>query len=287
MENKNILWLKDIKKEHLPYVGGKGSNLGHMFQHFQVPNGFCVTVKAYQDFLEKEGIRDSIYAHLANLDVEDTKKLDRASEKIRALIVSKDMPKDLKKEILHNYAQLPNQSVAVRSSATAEDLPTASFAGQQDTYLNILGEQKVAEAIKKCWASLFTSRAIYYREKNKFRHEDVAISVVVQEMIHADFAGVMFTVDPIHKRYVLIEVVEGLGESLVSGQITPNSYFLNNNTGDIVEEHLSFEFPPAKLKEIARLGKRIAKHFKHPQDIEFCIKDGKVFVVQSRNITTL
>ena len=287
MEDKSTVWLKEVDKKHIPFVGGKGANLGHMFQHFEIPNGFCVTVKAYQDFLEKEGITEEMHGYLEGLDIEDTKKLDEASEKIRLLITSREVPEKLKKEIIENYAKLSNQSVAVRSSATAEDLPTASFAGQQDTYLNISGKSAVIESVKKCWASLFTSRAIYYREKNKFNHKDVGISVVVQEMIHADFAGVMFTVDPIHKKHVLIEVVEGLGEALVSGQITPNTYFLDNNTLSIVEEHLSFEFPLGKLKEIARLGKKIAKHFEYPQDVEFCVKNGKIFIVQSRNITTL
>src|SRR3989344_4925978 len=209
---ENILWLKDVKKGDVPSVGGKGANLGEMFSHFNVPNGFCITVNCYTHFMKETGIGEHIHGLLDKLDVEGTEQLDQTSEEIRKLILKQKFPADLREEILKNYKKIKNKKVAVRSSATAEDLPTASFAGQQDTYLNIDSNKDVIISIQKCWASLFTSRAIYYREKNNFKHRDVLISVVIQEMVDASHAGVMFTIDPVNKKHILIEVVEGLGE---------------------------------------------------------------------------
>ena len=285
---ENILWLKDVKKGDVPSVGGKGANLGEMFSHFNVPNGFCITVNCYTHFMKETGIGEHIHGLLDKLDVEGTEQLDQTSEEIRKLILKQKFPADLREEILKNYKKLKNKKVAVRSSATAEDLPTASFAGQQDTYLNIYGAEKVVEAVQKCWASLFTSRAIYYREKKNFHHRDVLISVVVQEMAEPEYAGVVFTIDPVNKKYILIEVVEGLGEQLVSGQVTPNSYFLNKKTHIIEEKSEHFKIKHSLIEMVSRMGEKIEAHYKHPQDIEFVIdKKGKLFIVQSRAITTL
>ena len=285
---KNILWFKDIKKEDLPVVGGKGANLGEMYERFPVPNGFCVTVYAYKNFMDETKIGAHIHGLLDALDVENNQQLEKTAEEIRALILKQKFPEHLKKEILEQYKKLKIKKVAVRSSATAEDLPTASFAGQQDTYLNIESEKEVIKSIQKCWASLFTSRAIYYREKNNFKHRDVLISVVIQEMVDASHAGVMFTIDPVNKKHILIEVVEGLGESLVSGQVTPNTYFMNKKTHELEKEHINFDFDKEMLTEVSKIGEKIEKHYGKPQDIEFAFdQEGKLFILQARPITTL
>ena len=284
---KDIAWFKDIAIKDIPLVGGKGASLGEMFSRFPIPNGFCVTVHGYMHFLEDTGIGAHIHGLLDRLDTEKTERLDNVSQEIRSIILKQKFPGDLQKEIIHNYKKLKNRKVAVRSSATAEDLPTASFAGQQDTYLNVQGEKKVIEAVQKCWASLFTSRAIYYREKNNFHHRDVLISVVVQEMVDADYAGVMFTVDPVNKKYLLIEMGKGLGEALVSGQVTPNSYFLHKPELRMFEEHAEFPFDKKLLKEIGKIGLRIEKHYQKPMDIELAVKKGKIYILQARPITTL
>jgi pyruvate, water dikinase len=285
---ENILWFKDITKADISLVGGKGANLGEVARHFPVPNGFCVTVNAYRQFLEQTMVGAHIHSLLDSIDSEKTEELDRASEKIRALIMQQKFPAGLKAEIEKNYKKLKNKKVAVRSSATAEDLPKASFAGQQDTYLNMKGEKAVIDAVQRCWASLFTSRAIYYREKNNFKHREVLISVVVQEMVDPKFAGVMFTVDPVKKKHILIEIVEGLGEKLVSGQVTPNTYFMNKKAHTLEQAHEQFKFDRNLLPNISKTGEKIEKHYGFPQDIEFAIdKRGKLLILQSRPITTL
>lgn len=286
--NKNIVWLKDIKKHHIPLVGGKGANLGEMFEKFPIPNGFCITVNVYDKFLDYNNLKDKIAVLLKDIDVEDTKKLEDTAKKIRKLIENSAIPQNLIDEKKFHYNKLKNKKVAVRSSATAEDLPTASFAGQQDTFLNIEGHVDFVNAVKKCWASLFTSRAIYYRQQKGFRHEDVKISVVVQEMVDAKYAGVMFTLDPIHKKFSLIEVVKGLGEKLVSGQVTPNTYFLDKKTFEINNTNIMFELDEKIIKDIAKVGEEIEKHYKQPMDVEWVIDNNdKLHIVQARPITTL
>lgn len=284
---EHIAWFKDVKKEDIPFVGGKGANLGEMFHHFNIPNGFCVTVNAYKLFMDETGIGAHIHGLLDRLDVEGIEELDKVSKEIRDLIMKQKFPDDIKKEILSNYKQLKNKKVAVRSSATAEDLPTASFAGQQDTYLNVEGENDVVHSVQKCWASLFTSRAIYYREKNNFHHRDVLISVVIQNMIRADYAGVIFTVDPVNKKYILIEIVEGLGEKLVSGMVTPNNYFMKKDTHEVNKKMEHFDFDEKMVQEVSRMGEKIENHYGKPQDIEFAFYKGELFILQSRPITTL
>ncbi|MBU1976044.1 MAG: hypothetical protein KKG59_06595 [Nanoarchaeota archaeon] len=285
---ENILWFKDIKKEDIPSVGGKGANLGEMAGNFPVPDGFCVTVNSYKKFLEDTGVGKQIFDLLAALKVEDTEALDTTSKKIRDLIMKQEFPEAIKKELLDHYNKLPIKTVAIRSSATAEDLPTASFAGQQDTYLFIEGEDKVVHSVQKCWASLFTSRAIYYREHNKFKHEDVLISVVVQIMIDPKYAGVMFTLDPVHKKFILIEFVEGVGEKLVSGEVTPNTYFMDKKTHKVSEKSLQFEMDTKMAEDVSLVGEKIEDHYKMPMDVEFAYdNDGKLWILQARPITTL
>jgi len=287
VNNKNIMWLKEVNKKSIALVGGKGANLGEMFSKFPIPNGFCITVNAFDYFLKKNELQQTIFKLLKTIDVDDTKKLESVALKIRKTILAKELPSDLVVEIKKSYALLENKKVAVRSSATAEDLPTASFAGQQDTYLNISGDKALIESVRKCFASLFTARAIYYRAKNNFDHEDVKLCVVVQEMVDAKYAGVMFTLDPIHKKYSLVEAVKGLGEKLVSGQVTPNTYFMDKKSFNITEKNIVFEMDEKIIRDVAKIGETIQKHYKQPMDVEWVIdKKGKLLIVQARPITT-
>lgn len=313
---KNILWFKEIKAKNIVIVGGKGANLGEMFSIMPVPNGFCVTVEAYDDFLEKTSIKNKIVEILTKTKINDSKQLDKNSTKIREIITKQKIPDQIQKDITENYKKLGNGFVAVRSSATAEDLPSASFAGQQDTYLNIKGKEKVIDAVKRCWASLFTSRAIYYRETNKFKHEDVKISVVIQEMVDSEKAGVMFTANPVNnsKKEMIIEGSYGLGESVVSGSVTPDTYIINKKPFKIIDINIGSKDTAIikgkdgknkkvkissikqekqlldinQIKKLIELGIKIEQHYKKPQDIEWGINDkGKLFILQSRPITTL
>ncbi len=198
-----VLWLADVDKNDIPLVGGKGANLGELLRaEIPVPDGFVVDARTFREFINKTGIAEKIYSLLKNLDVEDTEKLEAVSAEIREIIEKTKMPEEIEKEIREAYRKLCEEEgrevyVAVRSSATAEDLPDASFAGQQETYLNVVGEDEVVEKVKKCWGGLFTPRAIYYRVQKGFRHEDVSIAVVVQKMVNSEKSGVMFTSHPV------------------------------------------------------------------------------------------
>jgi len=251
---KNILWFKEINKKDIASVGGKGANLGEMYNiGLPIPPGFCVSAQAYQNFIETAKIDKKMYSLLDNLDVEKTDALYDAAEKVQEIILDTEIPDKLKSDIKAAYNNMTIDIdiikttskeavnmikagrdlafVAVRSSATAEDLPTASFAGQQATYLNIKGAEELLKAVKKCWASLFTARAIYYRVKNKFEHSKVFISVIVQKMVNADSAGVMFTIDPsTNEDNIVIEAGFGLGEAVVGGSITPDRYIIDKKT---------------------------------------------------------
>jgi pyruvate,water dikinase len=288
MESKNIIWLKDVDKNHLEVVGGKGANLGEMFKNFEIPNGFCITVDAYDKFLDHNKLKDLIVKELEGIDVENTTELEKRAKNIRKAIEKSLIPKELITEKKEHYNKLKNKKVAVRSSATAEDLPNASFAGQHDTYLNILGHDDFVDSVKKCWASLFTSRAIYYRDKNGFKHEDVKISVVVQEMVEAKYAGVMFTIDPIFKKHILVEAVKGLGEKLVSGEVTPNTYFLDKKTFEVGQKNIMFDMDVEIIKKVAKEGEKVEAHYKQPMDVEWVINENdELKIVQARPITTL
>jgi pyruvate, water dikinase len=309
----NILWFKEIRKNDISKVGGKGANLGEMFNNkIPIPDGFCVTAQAYEKFIEFNGIKDEI-KQLLDIDIENTNQLQNASEKINELILKSQIPIDIKNDIIKAYSNL-NCFVAVRSSATAEDLPTASFAGQQATYLNVKGKENIVKYVQNCWASLFTARAIYYRETNKFDHMSVLISVVVQKMVNSDSAGVMFTVHPVtnNRNEMIIEGSFGLGELVVSGSVTPDSYIVTkkpleikdiyiaekriamyrNEKGENYEKVLEDEandqvLNEKQILELAKMGLLIEKHYNFPQDIEWAYEKGKLFITQSRPITTL
>ena len=318
-KEKNILWFQEVDKDDVSLVGGKGANLGEMARNgFPVPRGFIVTSKAYFDFLEENKLKSRIYQELKKINVEDPQTINEASEKVKKLILSGQISPVLAKEIILNYLKLGNlltqALVAIRSSATAEDLPTASFAGQQTTFLNVRGEANVLKKIQECWASLFEARAIFYREEKGFDHFKVGLAVPVQEMVPAEISGVMFTINPIthQKGQVIIEAVWGLGEYIVQGEVTPDTYLVDKNNLEILSKRVEKQevqlikvgslTKPAKvsrrlklkrklsdkqIKELAVLGKKIHNHYFYPQDIEWVFYKNKFYIVQSRPVTTI
>jgi pyruvate,water dikinase len=242
---KDALWFKEIDMTNVAEAGGKGASLGEMVQNnFPVPNGFVMTSGAYFGFIEEMGIKEKIIQVIDAIDVEDTLQLETASEKIRELIERTKMPQRIKTQIISNYRLLEGYPalVAVRSSATAEDLPEASFAGQQETYLNISGEDEVVRAVQKCWASLFTARAVYYRKKQGFGTEKVGLCAVVQRMVQSDVSGIMFTAEPTGDRSkIIIEAGFGLGETIVSGSVTPDNYVIAKNNLQILNKKINHQ----------------------------------------------
>nr|WP_319374139.1 phosphoenolpyruvate synthase [uncultured Methanobacterium sp.] len=317
-----VKFFEELKKEDVDIAGGKGANLGELTQAgIPVPPGFVITSATYQKFMDETGITQEIMDILDALDVNHNKELQESARKIKKIITETEIPDEITNLIIEAYNALCHRIgkedafVAVRSSATAEDLPEASFAGQQDTYLNVKGPEDMIKYVRKCWASLFEARAIFYREENNFDHSKVYIAVVVQEMVDAEKAGVMFTVHPsTGEEKILIEGAWGLGEGVVSGTVTPDTYWMDKVTGEILEKQISekktmfqkksedgqtVQAPvPEDLKnkrvlsddELARLvalGKKIQEHYKFPQDTEWAIENGKIFMLQSRPVTTL
>jgi pyruvate, water dikinase len=313
---EHIKQLSEVNKNEVAIAGGKGASLGEMINAgMPVPPGFVVTSLGYKHFIDSNKLMEGIHERLATLDVENTKSLDMIAQEIQRLILEAEIPKELAEEIKKTYANIGDGKafVAVRSSATAEDLPEASFAGQQSTFLNISGQDEVVDAVKKCFASLFTARAIYYRNKNNFDHMKVLIAVVVQEMVDAAKAGVMFTVNPVTnaRDEVIIEGAFGLGESVVGGELTPDNFLICKNTGDIKQKNVSEQswgyfkvkgetvkkdidyghtvvLQDAELNTLHELAKKIEAHYDFPQDIEWAIgEDNNIYILQSRPVTTL
>jgi len=242
--SKYILWFDQLSKKDIPVAGGKGANLGEMTKiGVPVPPGFVVSVQAYFDAMEKAGIKEKVNDILRATNVDNIEELENNAQKIKDLVKKSPVPQDIAQAIMRAYLKmgklggLSSPYVAVRSSATAEDLPDASFAGQQETYLNIKGEVNVVNRVRDCWASLFTPRAIFYREKNNFDHFQVGIAVPIQKMIQSEVSGVMFTINPVtnDKNTAVIEAVWGLGETIVQGQITPDSYQVDKTTHKIIK----------------------------------------------------
>lgn len=315
--------LCDCSKDSLEQVGGKNANLGEMInQGFSVPDGFAVTVMAYQRAMG--GVIEDVCSQLEGLCATEMTEVDASSHSIKELIKSVSMPEEIKDSICQHYVELSQKygvddlPVAVRSSATAEDLPGASFAGQQDTYLWIRGADNLIEAVINCWASLFTSRAICYRIKQCFEHEKVGISVGVQKMIHPKTAGVMFTINPLNgdRSKITIGGSWGLGESVVSGSVSPDEWMVDKVILEIIkrtigpkttmhevhfgkktEKVVVSDVPSEKqnipcltddeILKLAKIGKEIERHYGTPQDIEWAIdKDlsfpENMFIVQTR-----
>ena len=245
MSDKSVVWLQDVGSSDLGLVGGKGASLGEMINiGLPVPPSFAVTATAFREFIDDAGISDRLFKML-EIDVDDTKVLKDVEIAAKKLILTTEMPSKVKEEILDFYDTMCKNEgeevyVAVRSSATAEDLPDASFAGQQDTFLNVKGGNAVLEAVKKCWASLYNSRAIFYRVENNFNHREVDISVVIQKMVDSKKAGVMFTRDPsTGAMNSIIESSWGLGESVVSGSVSPDHYVVDRKSKKIINQIIS------------------------------------------------
>lgn len=226
-----VLKFSEIGREDIGLVGGKGANLGEMTRAgFPVPNGFCVTAQAYREMVRFNGFDSKIREMLDGIEVRDSEKLQKTADRIMKMVSRADIPDEMVESIIRHYRSLSSKTknplVAVRSSATAEDLPEASFAGQQSTFLDIKGEAAVIQAVRDAWASLFTARAIFYRETNGFDHFQVALAVPVQLMVASEVSGNMFTINPVNndKRIIVIEAIWGLGEMIVQGTYTPDHY---------------------------------------------------------------
>lgn len=296
-------------------AGGKGASLGELTQAgIPVPPGFVVTAETFRTFVDQLGIGAEIQAQLANVDVHDTNSLERASEAIQSLFVQATVPELLSSEILRSFDALNHEFVAVRSSATAEDSAATSWAGELETYLYTTKTQ-LLDNVKKCWASLYTPRAIFYRIEQRLHEADVAVAVVVQAMVASEVSGVCFTVHPVTKDpdQLIIEAGWGLGEAIVGGLITPDSYVVSKRDGTIVDTYISQQrtkivrrptggteevevhlddrerrkLSEAHVAALAQLCQRIEQHYGAPQDIEWALADGKLWITQSRPITTL
>jgi pyruvate,water dikinase len=310
-----------MSKKDLAIAGGKGANLAEMYNiGLPVPNAFVVTAQAYKYFLEKTKIGQTILEILKNTDVNDNDQLQKNTQKIRELIEKTKMPEEIEKEIEQAYSKLSKQYgvkeewVVVRSSATAEDLPGSSFAGQQLTVLNIKGSKNVVKAVKQCWASLFTARATFYRASKGFDHSKVLIAVPVQKQLDSDKAGVGFTIHPStgEKNKMMIEGSWGQGESVVSGAVTPDTYILDKKTGEVLQKHIAtklemrvldkkkggvkvLKVPKSmqnkrvltndELQQLYKLALKLEKHYRVPQDFEWVVEKGKVYLVQARPVT--
>lgn len=311
-----VSWFKEIDKDDGPQVGGKGANLGEMVKAgFTVPDGFVVTAQTYSKFLEERKLQPEIKKILDPLDVNDSQALQKASQAVQKLIIQEKIPTELEQAIVAAYHKLGKGSaVAVRSSATAEDLPEASFAGQQTTYLNISGDRAVLDAVRGAWASLFEARAIFYRATRGFDHFKVRIAIPVQRMVQSDISGVMFSVNPVTNDAdtVIIEAIWGLGENIVQGTITPDHYEVEKGSWEVLKaqvvkqdiemvrklrktknypvprsRQMERKLTDAQLVELAKQAVRLQQHYDKPQDIEWAIENGKLYIVQTRPITTI
>ncbi len=334
-----VKWFSELNKDDVKIAGGKGANLAEIFNlKINVPPGYVVTTEAYEYFINKAGLNEKIKGMLEKVDYEDTTELEKTATTIRALIENATMPRDMENEILESYETLSSEKdyvqdksanyllkkkpepvfVAVRSSATTEDLSTASFAGQQDSYINTKGNDELIKNIKKCFSSLFTARACYYRHKEGFKYEQAQIAAVIQKMIDADKAGVMFSKDPTGRtKNLIIEAVFGLGEGIVSGLITPDTYIISHEpdtdefkiisktigakktaiTRDASGATKTVKLSEAKSKQqvlkdyeimsLAETGIKLEKHYNKAQDIEFAIEGTGIYIVQTRAVTTI
>ncbi|EEL28311.1 phosphoenolpyruvate synthase [Bacillus cereus] len=311
-----VLDFQEIEKTQLFLVGGKGLNLGELsnIQGIQVPEGFCVTTVGYEQAIGKNGAFQTLLNQLAMLKIEERDRIGEISKQIREVIMAVEIPVDVVESVAHYLSHFGDEhAYAVRSSATAEDLPYASFAGQQDTYLNVIGKENILQHIKKCWASLFTDRAVIYRMQNGFDHNQVSICVVIQKMVFPEASGILFTADPItsNRKVLSIDASFGLGEALVSGLVSADNYKVKED--EIVEKVIATKklaiygrkeggterkkiapnqqkfqtLTEQQILQLARIGRQIEAYFGCPQDIEWCLVDDTIYIVQSRPITTL
>jgi pyruvate,water dikinase len=318
---KVIAWFEEVGKADIPLAGGKGANLGELTKaRIPVPPGFIVTADAYFYFLEEAKLTKKIRRYLEHLDPKDNKRLEKVASQIKELISEAPMPPKIAEEIKQAYQKLGKGLVAVRSSATAEDLPEASFAGQQRTFLNVHGELEVVVAVQGCWASLFEPRAIFYRAQQGFDHLKIGIAVPVQKMVQSEAAGVIFTLEPMtnDESKIVIEAAYGLGEIVVSGDLTPDLYIIDKEELRILDKSIAKQEwqlvkNPAKKDEeesnikvpvpvsdqtrqkltdedivaLAKIAKAIEALYQFPQDIEWAKEKGKLYIVQTRPVTTI
>jgi len=312
-----IVPFEGLPADAVGVAGGKGASLARMAgAGLPVPRGFVVCAAAFETFLERHSARELVVQLTDGLDVHDAAALERVSSRLRETIVNNPLPEDMRDALACAYRRLGPQSfVAVRSSAVSEDGEAASFAGQQETFLNVRGEETVARYVQACWASFFAPRALFYRAQ-KGMLSDARMAVVVQEMVLAEKSGVLFTMDPIRKRRdcMVIEAVFGLGEGVVSGEITPDHYVLDRDSGALVDELIAVQssavmydverggtlhvelseddggarvLTDAQLQELRRTGLRVEEFFGAPQDIEWSYRGDELLLLQSRPITTL
>jgi rifampicin phosphotransferase len=314
--NRYVFYFSEIDKSSLAKVGGKGANLGELCHvpGIAVPGGFCVSTRAYTDFVNTSTEFAGLLKSLELIDVALLEDLRVVGQRMRTHLENLDIPAHIQQEIIQAWQQTGRHySYAIRSSATAEDLPGASFAGQQDTFLNIEGEKNILDCVRKCWASLFTDRAIVYRQQHGFEHDKVFLSVVVQRMVFPEVSGIMFTADPVtgNRKIVAIDASFGLGEALVSGIVSADLYQVKS--GELIKKQIAKkeiaiyarpeggtvkveltgaqQTAPALSEEdaveLARMARNIEAHFGNPQDIEWSIANHEIFILQSRPITTL
>lgn len=314
--NSFVLGIHDIDKSALQVVGGKGANLGEIarLDGIRVPDGFCVTTGAFKRVMADTSAVSGLLDELSRLGVNDRARIGELSAEIRRVIEGAAMPEDVREAIARSLSSLgADKAYAVRSSATAEDLPTASFAGQQDTYLNVVGEAAILAHVSRCWASLFTERAVTYRIQHGFDHRQVHLAVVIQRMVFPQASGILFTADPVtgNRKVSSIDAGFGLGEALVAGLVTPDGYKVRD--GQVIEKQVAAKklavyalagggtedraiaperqhqpvLTDEQIVALASLGRQIEGHFGLPQDIEWCLVDDAYYIVQSRPITTL
>lgn len=303
---------KELSASDVDIAGGKGASLGEMYNaNIPVPNGFVVLSGAFNEFTAKTGLVTEIEGELDKVDIDNVETVEKASENIRSMIFLKNFPEEFKKHIHKEFSELDAEFVAVRSSATSEDSADAAWAGQLDTFLNTTKEN-LLENIKKCWASLFTPRAIFYRFEKGLDKTDVSVAVVVQKMIASEISGIAFSVHPITEdiNQLLIEAGIGLGEAVVSGQITPDNYVVKKDTLEIESKYISEQnralfrgeeggvmwvdvrehtqkLSDELIIKLSKIINHIEDHYEFPCDIEWAYAEEELYITQSRPITTL
>lgn len=320
--NDYIRWFEELSKSDVSIAGGKGANLGELTRAgVSVPPGFVVTAKGFTEFLEVTGLKGTIRDRIARINVDDANELELASQELRASVLGAEIPAAIKDAVKASYDRLTDivgesdLFVAVRSSATAEDTAETSFAGMNETFLNVKGADSVVESVKKCWASLYGGRVLFYINKQNVPPERLSIAVIVQAMVDADRAGVMFTIDPVSGSTdtIVIEASFGLGDAVVSGSVNPDHFEVDKHTldikkktisskafmdlrgpdGGVIRQELSIEkansasLSDEEIHELARLGKQIEDHYGSPQDIEWAIQEGSIYILQTRPVTAV
>ncbi len=317
MDSRECAWFGEISRHDAALAGGKGANLGDMARAgLPIPPGYVICAPAFRRTLECCGLDGEIRALMQRIDPTDFSRLQAIEREARQVVEKAAVPDDLRAAAIESYRALgQNVPVAVRSSATAEDCAAASFAGQQETFLNIIGEDELLKAIRRCWSSLYTPQAMFYRAQHGFDQCQVSMAVVIQKLIHSEKSGVIFTVDPVLRNHfqMVVEAVWGLGEGIVSGALTPDHYSVDRETYEVIVEFIAdkpfmiaqdaaggvqkVDLPPERvsspvlasdeLRRLVELGNQVERHFGSPQDIEWGIQAGEIYLLQSRPITCL